>query len=433
MTKFDDRKIDWTGTVMNDKYILIKKLGCGSYASVWLSYDFTKQKYNAIKISNRRDVLTAINEVINYKSIQEIKSKYLIKPIEIFEHINNYYDDEETESEHNKHYCIVMELMGSSLYDVLKTQHYNKNIKFIDIINISRQILKGLSDLHEHNIIHGDIKPENILITNTENKFNKIKKLLELHKIKGKKKIIEHVMKKHSKLNTNSSSSPSSYSSDYSDDISRFSYFSSEYDKIELSDDEEDTDEEDYEEDEDDDGYNDEYEYDYSKLSIQIIDYGECQFPKNRKKREIQTCYYKSPELLLRLPYTTSSDMWAFGCTFIELLTQHIMFDADEYEGNNERHHLYLINCFFGDFPKSMICDSPKKDIYFTKDNTRIKGHSVINNENSINRLLDIIKIKYNLVDITDLTDFITNIFNYDQYSRLTAKDALNHNLFNKQ
>jgi hypothetical protein len=45
MTKYDDRKIDWTGKVMNEKYVLIKKIGFGSYAAVWLSYNLIKQHY----------------------------------------------------------------------------------------------------------------------------------------------------------------------------------------------------------------------------------------------------------------------------------------------------------------------------------------------------------------------------------------------------
>lgn len=430
MTKYDDRKIDWTGKVMNDKYVLIKKIGFGSYATVWLSYDLVKHQYVAIKISNRRDILTAINEVINYKTIEELKSKYLIKPIEIFEHENNFYDDDEVSIEHNKHHCIVMELLGSSLYGILKTQHYKSNVKYVNIINILKQVLMGLYDLHEHNIIHGDIKPENILIKNSTNQYNKTIKMLDLNKIKGKKKIIDHIIKKQSKLNSKLSDDSSSSLSEYSDNISEFSYFSSDYDKLELSSDEG------YDDDYNDDDHSEykkeheSHKFNYSDLNIQIVDYGECHFPKMRKKREVQTCYYKSPEILLWLPYTTSSDMWAFGCMMIELLTQTIMFDADEYDGNNERHHLYLINCCFGNFPKAMINKSPRKDIFFSKDLNRIKGYNKIDDTLNINSLIDVIKTTYEIPNIFELSDFINKVFDYNNETRITAKDALNHNLF---
>jgi serine/threonine-protein kinase SRPK3 len=446
MPKYDDRKINWTGKILNDKYVLIKKIGLGSYATVWLSYVFDKQKYVAIKINNRRDVLTAMNEVNNYKTIGKLNNEHLMKTIDIFEHENNYYDDDDEVSiDNNKHYCIVMELMGLSLYDMLKTNDYKKNIKFNNIIDVMKQVLKGLNDLHDNNIIHGDMKPENILVKNSSNKYIEIMKMLDINKLKKRKQIVEKINKHKSKLNSrldDDTTSLSSSSSDrFTDGISVFSYFSSEYGKIKLSDNDEDNEDgdEDNDEDdgEDDDEDNDEDEdededdsYDYSNLRIQIVDYGECQSHAIRKKREIQTCYYKSPEILLGLPYTTSSDMWAFGCTLIELLTQSILFDAYEYEGNTIRHHLYMINCFFGDLPKDMIINSPKKDIFYTKNLRCIKGYDKIEYENNISKIILTIKQKYNLDDVIYLTDFIKKIFDYNDKTRITAKLSLNHDLF---
>ncbi|MCK4835836.1 MAG: serine/threonine protein kinase [Candidatus Aminicenantes bacterium] len=65
----------------------------------------------------------------------------------------------------NSHHIIAMEyLRGNSLQEVLQKK---KQLPILDALSYLKQILRGLNYAHTRHIIHGDIKPGNILIDST--------------------------------------------------------------------------------------------------------------------------------------------------------------------------------------------------------------------------------------------------------------------------
>jgi mitogen-activated protein kinase kinase kinase len=59
---------------------------------------------------------------------------------------------------------IIMEYCGSSIYDILSTK-YPKGLDNHDlIVCILYQVLKALNYLHENNLLHRNLKSNNILI-----------------------------------------------------------------------------------------------------------------------------------------------------------------------------------------------------------------------------------------------------------------------------
>ena len=468
----DDRLINWTGAIFINQYIVVKQLGYGSYASVWLSYDAINKKYVAIKINNKLDYTVAKKESENYLFIKKLNNKYLMDIIDSFDYVEDDVtietrstisedtgDSDTDNSENDKHHCIVLELMACSIYDVLKTSDFKNGIDFKISLKIIYQILQGLEILHKTNIIHGDIKPENILLSGKSiqhekitNKFN-FDKIYEKYnstksnksnkstnakkKNKNKKQIknnndnLEKILNDISIEIKNKMTGGNSRDDESEDSVeSTMSYFSEDFKKINLIGD--------IDIDSDISSLIEskirEVHIDSEKMAnieIKITDFGESLLPTQRKKREVQTCYYKSPEILLRLDYDISSDMWALGCMFYEMLTGKILFDADDYDGNNERHHLYLIIQKIGMIPKTLINNSPQKDIHFTKNNYMLKGYDKINFNLIYEDINEIEKI-YNLneSDKTNLTDFFINIFQFDKKRRLTSCDALQSQLF---
>jgi len=56
-----------------------------------------------------------------------------------------------------------------------------------------------------------------------------------------------------------------------------------------------------------------------NKSNIKIIDFGSSCFKDERIYTYIQSRFYRSPEVILGLPYDMAIDMWSFGCILAEL------------------------------------------------------------------------------------------------------------------
>jgi len=74
------------------------------------------------------------------------------------------------------------------------------------------------------------------------------------------------------------------------------------------------------------------------KSGIKIIDFGSSCFSDERIYTYIQSRFYRAPEIILVIPYTTAIDMWSFGCILTELCTGIPIFP-----GESEHEQLSLI------------------------------------------------------------------------------------------
>ena len=66
--------------------------------------------------------------------------------------------------EYHSHFCIVTEFLSMDLYQVLKVREYN-GLPIALIRALLKQLLHDLVALQKVGVIHGDIKPENIMLT----------------------------------------------------------------------------------------------------------------------------------------------------------------------------------------------------------------------------------------------------------------------------
>lgn len=469
---YPDSFIKWNNKILNDKYLIIKKLDHGAYASVWIAFDVTNKKYCAVKICNRRknERLASKKEEKTYDTLKKYNCPNIMG-------LNDAFDYDTNEGPHR---CFVMDLMAGSIYSVIKMKRYESGLSFSVVLKMVYQILQGLSKLHSEGIIHGDVKPENVLICGESSYqtklFDKIKidDILKPKKSKKKKivkktneqtneQIMEEIFKKIKSSEFDESSSSDldgSFDSDYRSDSSSdeeeiiksnklnklnnlnkkeisSSSGSDEEDKMSISScdsNEESDSDSDSDDNSDDDNSNDDIIDMSENVQVRLSDMGGCIFPNTRKHSRVQTCYYRAPEILLGLNYDKPTDMWALGCTFIELLTGKILFDAkSSHEGNEKRHHIYLITKKLGLLPKHMCDMSFFKDIFFSADLTRIKGYRRINFSNPL--WLDVSEIskKNNLNQTTQMyfLDFITKLLEHDPQKRINVTDALLHPIFN--
>ena len=139
------------GQKINDRYQIIKSIGEGGMANVYLAYDTILDRNVAVKVL-RGDLATDEKFVRRFQR-EALSASSLTHP-----NIVEVYDV----GEDNGNYFIVMEYIeGRHLKDLIKKRGKLTTSEAIDIIS---QICDGLATAHDHYIIHRDIKPQNIMI-----------------------------------------------------------------------------------------------------------------------------------------------------------------------------------------------------------------------------------------------------------------------------
>lgn len=200
---------DILGTEENRKYLALNILGKGTFGQVVKCQNMVTKEIVAVKVIKNKPAF--LNQ-----SLMEVS---------ILEHLTQFNSELlclKDRFMHKQHLCLVFELLGSNLYEVIK----KNNFKGLDI-NVVRifvmQLLHSLSILKGAQLIHCDLKPENILLRSNDN------------------------------------------------------------------------------------------------TAVQIIDFGSACHERQTVYTYIQSRFYRSPEVLLGLPYTSAIDMWSLGCIIAEL------------------------------------------------------------------------------------------------------------------
>lgn len=149
------------GDVFHDRYEVIRKLGDGSFGTVWLAldrrYDDDGFKYVALKIeksgknnSQELDILRIISN--NYT--KDPIAKNVVGIIDCFVH----------RGPNGKHRCLVSRPMGPSVSSLMN-RHPNYLTRFPkdQAKRILRSVLQGIRFLHAKGVIHGDLQSGNFL------------------------------------------------------------------------------------------------------------------------------------------------------------------------------------------------------------------------------------------------------------------------------
>ena len=139
------------GQKVNDRYQIIKTIGEGGMANVYLAYDTILDRNVAVKVL-RGDLATDEKFVRRFQR-EALSASSLTHP-----NIVEVYDV----GEDNGSYYIVMEYIeGKHLKQLLKKRG---NLTLTEVVDIMLQVTDGMSAAHDSYIIHRDIKPQNIMI-----------------------------------------------------------------------------------------------------------------------------------------------------------------------------------------------------------------------------------------------------------------------------
>lgn len=144
------------GTVLADRYKLIEQVGLGGMAVVYKAEDLLLRREVAVKIL--KDHFSEDSEFSDKFEIEAQSAASLSHP-----NIVSIYDVGSDNIGHRHIQYIVMELIkGKTLKELIIEKGHISNK---DAINYSIQIADALKAAHKNNIVHRDIKPQNIMIT----------------------------------------------------------------------------------------------------------------------------------------------------------------------------------------------------------------------------------------------------------------------------
>ena len=140
---------------MSDEYEFIENIGQGMYGRVYKARNKKENKYYAIKRLNFKDINEKEKKQINNEvsCIKKLKHPNIILYKDSFNDEDNYFNIVTTFCE------------GGDIYNKIQNQkgeYFNED----QILNWMVQILLALDYIHKNNIIHRDIKPQNIFIKN---------------------------------------------------------------------------------------------------------------------------------------------------------------------------------------------------------------------------------------------------------------------------
>ena len=129
------------GTIVGDRYEILEKIGVGGMAEVFKGKDHKLNRFVAVKVLKK------------FKEEAQAAAR-LAHP-----NIVNVYDV----GDENGIYYIVMELVeGITLKNYIERKG---NLTIKEATSIAIQVCAGLEVAHNNNIVHRDIKPQNIIIS----------------------------------------------------------------------------------------------------------------------------------------------------------------------------------------------------------------------------------------------------------------------------
>lgn len=139
------------GQKISDRYQIIKSIGEGGMANVYLAYDTILDRNVAVKVL--RGDLSNDEKFVRRFQREALAASSLSHP-----NIVEVYDVGE---DHGEYYIVMEYIEGKHLKNLLKKRG---KLTLSEAVDIMLQITDGMAAAHDSYIIHRDIKPQNIMI-----------------------------------------------------------------------------------------------------------------------------------------------------------------------------------------------------------------------------------------------------------------------------
>ena len=464
-------------TFKGGRYLVVKKLGWGHFSTVWLVKDLelsgkrggggeceSRDVFGALKIQKSATHYreAAMDEI---KILKQIKDKDpdgkmpVAHLLDWFEHLGP----------NGKHVCIVMESLGDNLLTLVKLYDY-RGIPMEVVKMVARNTLEALNFLHsELQIIHTDLKPENVLLMGKVPKSlkmvkkkkgksrrkkesgkaaqkeggshhpqqpvayvpqeGKIAKALasgapltknQKKKLKKKQKKMAATMaqngapegsngaaKAEKAAHKAATATNGKHGAPSNGNGSRKAALEDELMRMEVR------------------------SLSLSEVAAslpkecKVIDLGNACWTYKKFTSDIQTRQYRCPEVILGASYSTPADIWSLACIIFELVTGDYLFEPKTgKEYSRDEDHLALFQEALGKIPKRIALKGKYARDFFNR-NGELKHIKKL----EFWPLADVFADKYDLEpeEAECMASFLHLMLDYDPEKRATAHECLQH------
>uniref|UniRef100_A0A7E4ZZM0 non-specific serine/threonine protein kinase n=1 Tax=Panagrellus redivivus TaxID=6233 RepID=A0A7E4ZZM0_PANRE len=426
------------GDVFDSRYYTLRKLGWGHFATVWLSFDTQSQQFAAIKIpKSRQDFIEAsrdeldILQVIRNGDERHLGAKNVVQVLNEFEFFG---------VSKSLHLCMVFEVLGDNLLTLLR-RFTMLNLNLVRVI--SRQLLQGLSYLHDEcQIIHTDIKPENVVLSLTASQLNNMaieafnarnwkrqpknmvstapeeyrRKYTSGIPVKARKRIRRKTRKHRERLEAylsgldehkehNGNSGAANGNNEGTLDAAAYNHISCFYEELQSGN-----------------------RNALNSVQVKIVDFGNACYVNHHYTEEIQTREYRSPEAILGSAYCTSADIWSAACLIFELVSGDYLFypEANEdldYDIDDDHVAKMIEVC--GPIPNPLFRDGRRfYDIFDQRG--RLQKIKSLTPTSITELLMEIASLPG--IEARHMSEFLMPMLAYDIHERASASECLKSN-----
>ena len=268
------------------------------------------------------------------------------------------------------------------------------------------EIFKGIEELHKQNIIHCDLKPENIMITQLNSSIQYIVDLIDSLSLKDKycKMIEDNLPKAYNEFDKTKKKNVKRKIKKRC--IPVLINFIKE--SINLNSEE-----------------SIEFIFNEENIKCKLIDLGNSEVLGINNEDEIMIRSYRPPENIMNNFYNEKADIWTIGCIAYELLTGEYLFDIDRDLSDNDKdkQHLHQMYEVLGKIPKDMALECEYTEELF--DN---QGRILNLKKCDYTCLDEIFKNEFKFTDknAKESSDFLKHLLDYNIKTRYSASEALN-------
>ncbi|XP_054880948.1 SRSF protein kinase 2-like [Poeciliopsis prolifica] len=161
------------------------------------------------------------------------------------------------------------------------------------------------------------------------------------------------------------------------------------------------------------------------KIAVKIADLGNACWVHKHFSEDIQTCQYRSIEVLIGADYDTPADIWSTACMAFELATGDYLFDPQAGAAFcREEDHIAHIIELLGPLPSQFALSGRKSKQYFNRKG-QLRHISKLKPWSLLEILLD--KYEWPREEALQFSSFLLTMLELQPQKRATAAQCLKH------